>query len=88
MTEEILYSNRTRNAEEKSRRGKFKFGSTAVLLVYYYIIFLGTGGPRGCAWMPRLPPSHSSAQKFEFPATHRTFPQHFGNPAFQNWDAF
>ena len=47
MTEEILYSNGTRNAEEKSRGGKFKFGSTAVLLVYYYIIFLGTGGLRG-----------------------------------------
>ena len=47
MTEEILYSKGTRNAEEKSRGGKFKFGSTAVLLVCYYIIFLGTGGARG-----------------------------------------
>ena len=47
MTEEILYYNRTRNAEEKSRGGKFKFGITAVLLAYYYIIFFGTGGPRG-----------------------------------------
>ena len=38
--------------------------------------------------MPRLLLSHSSVQKFEFPANHRTFPRHFGNPAFKNWNAF
>ena len=33
-----------RNAEEKSCGGKFKFGSTAVLLVYYYIMVVSEDG--------------------------------------------
>ena len=33
MTEELLYSNGARNAEEKSGTGNFKFSCTTVLVV-------------------------------------------------------